>query len=153
LGVVAVEHGDRGVRRVHFPPESERVSVDSLPPASLLAAFEAFFAGGALPADVALDLEGTPFQREVWAAIAAIPPGLTRSYGEIARDLGRPGAARAVGNACGRNPVPLLVPCHRVLKGDGSRGGFSSPMWIKDALLDHEAGGGGLAGGVEPVAP
>ena len=153
LGTVVIEHGACGIRRVLLPPESERLPVDSPPPASIVAALEDFFAGRPVLAEVPLDLEGTPFQRQVWAAIAAIGPGNTRSYGEIARDLGRPGAARAVGNACGKNPVPLLVPCHRVLKGDGTRGGFSSPMWIKHALLDHEGDGDDLSGSVEPLAP
>ena len=80
---------------------------------------------------------GTPFQRAVWEAIDAIPAGETRSYGEIARSIGSPGATRAVGSACGRNPIPLRVPCHRVTAASGL-GGFTGEMATKRALLQHE---------------
>lgn len=82
-------------------------------------------------------LIGTPFQQAVWAAIAAIPSGQVRSYGEIARQIGKPRAARAVGAACGANPVPYLVPCHRVVGAKGM-GGFTGGMGIKKALLKKE---------------
>lgn len=82
-------------------------------------------------------LVGTPFQQAVWAAIAAIPSGQVRSYGDIARQIGKPRAARAVGAACGANPVPFLVPCHRVVGAKGM-GGFSGGMGIKMELLKKE---------------
>jgi len=85
-----------------------------------------------------LDLRGTPFQREVWAALRRIPRGRTASYGEIAQRVGRPRAPRAVGTACGANPVPILVPCHRVVAGDGSLGGFGCGIAVKRRLLDRE---------------
>jgi O-6-methylguanine DNA methyltransferase len=81
-----------------------------------------------------LDLADRPaFDREVLAAVRAIPRGEVRSYGEIARAIGRPGAARAVGGAVGRNPVAMLVPCHRVVAGDGTLGGYGGGWWG-----DHE---------------
>jgi O-6-methylguanine DNA methyltransferase len=86
-----------------------------------------------------LDLtRGTAFQQEVWQFLLTIPPGETRSYGEVATALERPGAARAIGQACGANPIPLLIPCHRVLAADGKRGGFSSGLAWKRWLLERE---------------
>lgn len=76
----------------------------------------------------------TPFQRAVWRACMEIPPGETRSYGWIARRIGRPGAARAVGSALGKNPFAPVVPCHRVIRSDGSPGGFSAPGGLKAKL-------------------
>jgi methylated-DNA-[protein]-cysteine S-methyltransferase len=89
--------------------------------------------------DVAIDLrKGTPFDQSVWKAIGAIPFGETRSYAEIARAVGRPGAFRAAGRACGRNPVPLFIPCHRVVASGGKLGGFSAGLDKKRVLLDLE---------------
>lgn len=101
-----------------------------------------YFAGRCQAFDVPLDLvAATPFDRRVLAAIAAIPYGTTRTYGELARALGSPGAARAVGHACGRNPVPLLIACHRVLRSDGSLAGFGAGgPTVKARLLALERG-------------
>ncbi len=101
----------------------------------------AYFDGATRPFDVPLDLQGTPFQRAVWAALLAIEPGTTRSYAEIARVVGRPVAVRAVGAAVGRNPVSILVPCHRVIGSDGSLTGYAGGMERKVALLALEARG------------
>ena len=80
-------------------------------------------------------LEGSDFQRQVWQAIAAIPAGETRTYGELAQTIGRPGADRAVGTACGKNPVPLFIPCHRVVAARGGLGGFTAGLAWKKLLL------------------
>ena len=88
--------------------------------------------------DLPLDLHGTPFQRAVWAALREIPPGCTATYAEVAARIGRPGAARAVARACAANPVALLVPCHRVVRGDGSIGGYRWGLPLKQRLLDRE---------------
>jgi O-6-methylguanine DNA methyltransferase len=106
-------------------------------------ALEDFFSGkpvavNALP----LDLGGTPFQRLVWQELQKIPWGETVSYQELANRLGHPKAARAVGQACGANSVPILIPCHRVIAADGSLGGYSSGLERKRWLLKHEQGGG-----------
>lgn len=79
--------------------------------------------------------EGTAFQQEVWQAIAQIPPGKTKAYGELAQAIGRPRAYRAVANACGKNPLPILIPCHRVVAANGNIGGFSSGLPWKRLLL------------------
>jgi O-6-methylguanine DNA methyltransferase len=85
-----------------------------------------------------LDLRGTPFQLRVWERLRAIPSGSTATYGGLALDLGQPGASRAVGTACGANPVSLLVPCHRVLSSNGALGGYRWGLERKRALLDLE---------------
>jgi O-6-methylguanine DNA methyltransferase len=95
-------------------------------------------AGKAAPRPSIRPPAGTVFQRQVWAAIAAIPAGETRTYGELARIVGRPRAYRAVANACGRNPLPLFIPCHRVVAANGKLGGFSSGLPWKRHLLAAE---------------
>jgi len=87
---------------------------------------------------VALDLHGTPFQRAVWKALLAIGPGHTRTYGEIARAAGSPAGVRAASAAIGRNPVGVIVPCHRVIGADGSLTGYAGGLPRKERLLQHE---------------
>jgi methylated-DNA-[protein]-cysteine S-methyltransferase len=106
-----------------------------------IAQLEAYFAGELRCFDLALAPEGTPFQREVWSMLTTIPYGETVSYGEIARRLGRSKASRAVGAANGRNPIPIIIPCHRVIGADRSLTGFGGGLGIKRRLLDLEAGG------------
>ena len=98
-----------------------------------------YFAGERREFDLELDLGGTPFQQRVWNALREIPYGETRSYGELARALGRPTASRAVGAANGRNPISILVPCHRVIAGSGALTGYAGGLPAKRWLLDHEA--------------
>jgi methylated-DNA-[protein]-cysteine S-methyltransferase len=97
-----------------------------------------YFAGTRTAFDVPLRLDGTPFQREVWAALLTIPYGETRSYGQLAEQVGRPGAARAVGLANGHNPVGIIVPCHRVIGADGTLVGYGGGLPRKRALLELE---------------
>ncbi len=89
--------------------------------------------------DLPLDLRGTEFQRRVWSAVAGIPYGQTRTYAQIARAIGKPLAVRAVGAANGANPLPLVVPCHRVLGSDGSLTGYGGGLAVKRKLLEMEA--------------
>ncbi len=103
-----------------------------------IAQLEAYFAGTLKRFELPLAAEGTPFQQEVWRALLDIPYGETISYGELAERLGKPGAARAVGLANGRNPLPIVVPCHRVIGSDGSLTGYGGGIDIKRALLAHE---------------
>lgn len=100
-------------------------------------ALEAYFAG-LTPPHVPLDLHGTPFQRAVWQALTGIAPGRSVTYGQLAAQLGAPSAVRAVGAAIGRNPVSIVVPCHRVLGHDGSLTGYAGGLDRKRALLRHE---------------
>ena len=97
-----------------------------------------YFAGRLRSFTHPLELEGTDFQRAVWAALLEIPFGEVTSYGALAARLGKPGASRAVGAANGANPVPILVPCHRVIAADGGLGGFSAGLHNKRALLELE---------------
>ncbi|MCD7801456.1 MAG: methylated-DNA--[protein]-cysteine S-methyltransferase [Clostridiales bacterium] len=103
-----------------------------------LSALEGYFRGCPVPKDLPLAPQGTPFQRAVWAALEDIPWGETRTYGQLAAQLGRPGAARAVGQACHRNPLPIFIPCHRVVGADGSLTGFAGGLACKEALLRME---------------
>jgi methylated-DNA-[protein]-cysteine S-methyltransferase len=98
----------------------------------------AYFAGELAAFDLPLDLHGTPFQQAVWQALLGIAGGATRSYGAIARQLGAPNANRAVGAAVGRNPVSLVVPCHRVVGSAGSLTGYAGGLERKQALLELE---------------
>ena len=97
-----------------------------------------YFDGDRTSFDVPLDLRGTPFQVAAWRALGDIPYGSTRSYGEQAALIGRPKAVRAVGQANGRNPVPVVLPCHRVIGADGSLTGFGGGLDLKTQLLEHE---------------
>lgn len=108
-------------------------------PAAVVRALAAYFAGdpGALEG-VAVAPEGRAFQLAVWAELRRIPAGQTRRYGEVARALGQPGAARAVGLANGRNPVLLVIPCHRVIGADGALTGYAGGVDRKAWLLRHE---------------
>jgi methylated-DNA-[protein]-cysteine S-methyltransferase len=111
-------------------------------PAGAVSALAAYFAGnlGALDG-VAVDPGGTPFQRRVWTALRRVPPGRSVSYGELAREIGAPDAARAVGAGNGANPVALVIPCHRAIRGDGGLGGYAAGVHRKRWLLAHEGAG------------
>ncbi len=97
-----------------------------------------YLAGMRQSFDVLLDLVGTPFQRRVWEALLAIPYGETVTYRDLAHDLNQPGGAQAVGGAVGRNPISIIVPCHRVLGSDGSLTGYLWGVHVKRWLIDHE---------------
>lgn len=99
---------------------------------------KAYFAGELTDFDLLLAPEGTDFQRQVWQALLSIPYGQTRSYGEIARQIGNPDASRAVGAANGLNPLPIVIPCHRVIGSDGSMTGFGGGIECKKYLLALE---------------
>lgn len=139
--------GDEGaLREIAFPNRvsgPDRLPNDSPPLGSLLREavrqLEAYFAGELERFDLPLAPEGTAFQRDVWSLLREIPYGETASYGELARRLGRPAASRAVGAANGRNPIPIVIPCHRVLGADGSLTGFGGGLPVKRRLLALEA--------------
>ncbi len=97
-----------------------------------------YFAGKRQVFNVPLKFAGTPFQVQVWKALQTIPYGQTQSYQYIAQKIGRPKAVRAVGQANGKNPIPIIVPCHRVIGKNGAMVGYSSGLWRKQVLLDLE---------------
>jgi len=102
-----------------------------------------YFGGKRNSFSVPLDMRGTRFQKKVWAALRSIPFGETRSYGQLARQLGNPRASRAVGGANGRNPLSIIVPCHRVIGSDGQLSGFAGGLNVKAHLLELEQKIGG----------
>jgi AraC family transcriptional regulator of adaptative response/methylated-DNA-[protein]-cysteine methyltransferase len=104
-----------------------------------------YVAGESQSADVPLDVRGSQFQKRVWEALRRIPRGETRTYSEIARRMGAPSAARAVGRACAANPTPVVVPCHRVVAKSGALGGFARGAARKRSLLELEGAIGELA--------
>ncbi|HEX5759869.1 MAG TPA: bifunctional DNA-binding transcriptional regulator/O6-methylguanine-DNA methyltransferase Ada [Thermoanaerobaculia bacterium] len=128
----ALEAGLRG----EFP--QAEVAADSEGLGATVAAVLASLDGGGPSPALPLDVRATAFEQRVWAALQEIPPGATRTYGEVAAALGRPGAARAVGRACAANPVALVVPCHRVVRGDGGLGGYRWGEERKRRLLARE---------------
>jgi methylated-DNA-[protein]-cysteine S-methyltransferase len=110
-------------------------------PAAVAAAvkqLEEYFAGERTQFDLPLELEGTPFQKDVWLALGEIPYGKTISYAELASMVGRPTAFRAVGQANGANPIPIVLPCHRVLASGGRIGGYGGGLDMKRQLLALE---------------
>lgn len=122
----------------HFPgPEALGERDDTIAPEAVAQVGE-YFAGRRTDFDVELAPRGTPFQHAVWDALAAIPTGETRTYGEVAADLGRPGASRAVGAATGRNPISIIVPCHRLVGAAGSLTGYAGGIDRKRWLLAFE---------------
>ncbi|HEY8584461.1 MAG TPA: methylated-DNA--[protein]-cysteine S-methyltransferase [Capillimicrobium sp.] len=146
LGPFELTASDVGLTRARFAG-GDAPAAPAHPPADgplseAAAQLEAYFAGGLEAFDLPLDLGGTPFQRAVWDALRAIPYGETTTYRELAARLGRPAAVRAVGAAVGRTPVPVVVPCHRVLGSDGSLTGYIGGLDRKRALLDLEQAGG-----------
>ena len=140
LGSLRLEFTERGVAAVEFCWASEPVSNARLP-YRLTQLLQRYAAGKRVVFAVPVDLSvGTEFQRKVWRVLATIPYGETRSYAWVARAIGQPRAARAVGAACGANPVPLIIPCHRVVASDGSLGGFNAGLKWKKRLLRLEGG-------------
>ena len=150
FGVLTVVAGQRGLRAVHIggPDTLEdglRAAVESGPRHATLAAplagLREYLAGTRTGFDLRLDLRGTPFQVEVWRSLSRVPYGRTATYADQARSIGRPKAVRAVGSANGRNPVPIVLPCHRIVASDGTLGGYSGGLQVKEWLLAHEQRG------------
>ncbi|MFI6403816.1 methylated-DNA--[protein]-cysteine S-methyltransferase [Streptomyces sp. NPDC050548] len=124
----------------HRPPEESFGTLDDTPFTEATAQLQAYFAGELKEFTLELRLHGTPFQRTVWDQLRRIPYGETRSYGDLADALGNPGASRAVGLANGKNPIGIIVPCHRVVGANGSLTGYGGGLDRKQRLLDFESG-------------
>lgn len=148
IGRLLLAGDARGLRRISFQdgPHPLRVPDDweraEAPFQHAIAQLAAYFAGRLRRFDLTIAPEGTPFQREVWSALTRIPYGETISYGELTARLGRPRASRAVGAANGRNPIPIVIPCHRVIGANGSLTGFGGGLPLKRRLLELEARSG-----------
>ncbi|MGW6904736.1 methylated-DNA--[protein]-cysteine S-methyltransferase [Streptomyces sp. NPDC054940] len=124
----------------HRPPEETFGERDGTPFGAAIDQLEAYFAGELKEFTLELRLNGTEFQRRVWDQLRRIPYGETRSYGDLADALGSPGASRAVGLANGKNPIGIVVPCHRVVGANGSLTGYGGGLDRKQRLLDFESG-------------
>ena len=124
----------------HRPPEESFGDRDETPFAEATDQLRAYFAGELKEFTLPLSMAGTPFQQRVWEQLRNIPYGETRSYGELAQALGNPGASRAVGLANGKNPIGIIVPCHRVVGAGGSLTGYGGGLDRKRRLLDFESG-------------
>ena len=135
---LSIETGPAGLRRIEFGARGENGHSSPLM-RETLRQLRLYFAGELQIFDLPLELVGTEFQKKVWAALVTIPYGEMRSYTEIAAQIGAPRAVRAVGAANGRNPIPIVVPCHRVIGASGSLVGFGGGLEWKRLLLDLEA--------------
>lgn len=148
VGVLTLIASDRGLAAILWQDDSPRrvrlaPRVESADHPLLLQAeqqLQEYFAGTRQRFDLPLDFAGTEFQRKVWAALVSIPFGETRSYKQIAEQIGHPSAMRAVGAANGRNPVSIIAPCHRVIGANGKLTGFAGGLDIKAFLLSLESG-------------
>jgi methylated-DNA-[protein]-cysteine S-methyltransferase len=151
IGIIEIVGNKQGVQTVNFVQRRPRGG--SRPDPSLrpaVAQLDEYFRGRRREFSLALCLEGTEFQKKAWRLLAAIPFGETATYAEVAAAIGRPKALRAIGQANHRNPISIIIPCHRVIGHDGRLVGYGSGLWRKRWLLDHErsvAEGTGPAGG------
>ncbi len=146
VGVLKLVASDRGLVAILWENDApDRVRLGVMTEASddpILAEtrrqLDAYFSGARTTFTVPLDFNGTPFQQSVWQALLRIPFGETRSYGDIARDIGQSTASRAVGAANGRNPISIIAPCHRVIGSNGALTGFAGGLAVKEYLLGME---------------
>jgi methylated-DNA-[protein]-cysteine S-methyltransferase len=141
LGPLTLCGGSRGLTALRFPGRGERLDeADEAPDvfAEAVRQLDEYFAGRRQEFALALDLTGTPFQRSVWDRLQAIPYGATITYTELAHAVGRPDRVRAAAAAVGRTPVPIVMPCHRVVAADGALTGYLGGLQRKQALLDLE---------------
>ena len=144
IGKILLAADEAGLRLISFQTEKNppRPEPDWIEDADALAPvasqLEAYFAGDLEDFNLTLSPHGTPFQMAVWRELERIPYGTTISYGELAERIGKPKAVRAVGTANGANPLPIVIPCHRVIGADGSLTGYGGGLEIKEALLTLE---------------
>jgi methylated-DNA-[protein]-cysteine S-methyltransferase len=145
IGALLIAGDNEAVHRITFPlhgraakPEPAWQESQRGPIGEAARQLREYFAGKRTQFDLPLAPEGTAFQRSVWRQLQAIPYGETISYGELARRVGKPKASRAVGSANGANPLPIVIPCHRVIASDGTLGGFGGGLPIKEMLLALE---------------
>jgi methylated-DNA-[protein]-cysteine S-methyltransferase len=144
VGPLLLVADDAGLRKIFFENERDRCRLDSSWQEdskffkSAISQLRAYFAGELQEFDLPLAPEGTPFQLKVWRHLCEIPYGETISYGELARRIGNPNASRAVGLANGSNPIPIVIPCHRVIGSNGKLTGYGGGLPVKEKLLALE---------------
>jgi methylated-DNA-[protein]-cysteine S-methyltransferase len=139
IGFLEVVGNQKGILAINLGAEEFESDHDlPAPVAECLRQLDEYFRGLRQKFSIPLLLEGTDFQKAVWRQLQKIPFGRTASYGDVARAVGSPKAFRAVGNANNKNPVPLIIPCHRVIGSDGKLVGFGGGIWRKEWLLNHE---------------
>jgi O-6-methylguanine DNA methyltransferase len=136
---LSIEAGRAAIRRIEFRARGTENKSTNLVMLEAVRQLRLYFAGELDTFDLPLEMGGTEFQQRVWSALRTIPYGQTRSYSEIAGQIGAPRAVRAVGAANGRNPIPIVVPCHRVIGANGSLTGFGGGLAWKRLLLDLES--------------
>jgi methylated-DNA-[protein]-cysteine S-methyltransferase len=142
VGPVTVASSDRGLAAVHFGNSvPDGAVVDNSANREIVQQLSEYFEGKRTRFELPLDVDGTPFQKSVWSELLRIPYGETRSYGDIAKALGKPAAARAVGMANHNNPVAIVIPCHRVVGRNGSLTGYAGGLRLKEQLLSIERQG------------
>jgi methylated-DNA-[protein]-cysteine S-methyltransferase len=145
IGEILLVADETGLRELHLPGSfavgglSSAAAADCLPLTKAVEQLEAYFAGELTRFDLPLVLKGTDFQVRVWRALADIPYARTESYGSVAARIGNAKASRAVGMANNRNPLAIVLPCHRVIGSNGALVGYGGGLWMKDWLLRHEA--------------
>jgi methylated-DNA-[protein]-cysteine S-methyltransferase len=137
IGTIEVKYSDNGIVSLSFTNYTE-INYTIHTANDCIVQLEQYFSGDRKTFDLALDLKGTLFQKNVWSELLKIPFGETETYINIAKKLGNPNKLRAVGNANGKNPVPIIVPCHRIIGADGSLVGYGGGIWRKKWLLKHE---------------
>jgi methylated-DNA-[protein]-cysteine S-methyltransferase len=141
IGTIEITGAERGITAIQF--SRRRPGRGARPHPCLreaVAQIDEYFQGRRKKFSLELRPQGTEFQKQVWRELLKIPYGRTSSYGELASALGRPGSARAVGQANHRNPISIIIPCHRVIGGDGRLAGYGGGLWRKEWLLAHEKG-------------
>ncbi len=139
IGPIEITGTRQGIRSLRFVEKANPHSGN--PPETLIPCINElteYFKGNRTTFSITLDVQGTAFEKKVWIALLNIPYGETRSYGQIARTVGHPKACRAVGNTNRKNRIAILIPCHRVIGGNGSLTGYASGLWRKEWLLAHE---------------
>lgn len=144
VGELLLVGGDSGLHQINFPrsgrvaPAKPEWREDGSPLKETIRQLRAYFAGELEDFDLPLAPEGTPFQQKCWDQLCKIPYGETISYGELAKRIGSPNASRAVGLANGSNPIPIIIPCHRVIGSNGKLTGYGGGLPIKEKLLALE---------------
>jgi len=142
IGPLTVMTTDKGLASVHFGKNvPSGITVDETGKSEVVKQLSEYFEGKRTSFELPLDIEGTPFQRAVWKQLLQIPYGETRSYGDIAKALGKPLASRAVGMANHNNPIAIVIPCHRVVGQNGSLTGYAGGLFVKERLLSIERQG------------